>query len=130
MNRLGAYVRAEMADRGWTLADLTRGTGLDESDLMPILSKDWLADWPTSQVIDALARALHVPARELVLRAAEACGLSVDLEASPAGLADASNEQLMRELRRRLALGASAGNYLSTASSPWLSLVAPRVEVG
>ena len=130
MNRLGAYVRAEMADRGWTLADLTRGTGLDESDLMPILSKDWLADWPSSQVIDALARALHVPARELVLRAAEACGLSVDLAASPAGLADASNEQLMRELRRRLALGASAGNYLSTASSPWLSLVAPRVEVG
>jgi transcriptional regulator with XRE-family HTH domain len=119
-----------MADRDWTLADLTRGTGLDESDLMPILSKDWLADWPTSQVIDALARALHVPARELVLRAAEACGLSVDLEASPAGLADASNEQLMRELRRRLALGASAGNYLSTASSPWLSVVAPRVEVG
>jgi transcriptional regulator with XRE-family HTH domain len=130
MNRLGAYVRAEMADREWALSDLTRGTGLDESDLMPILSKDWLADWPSSQVIDALARALHVPARELVLRAAEACGLSVDLEASADGLADASNEQLMRELRRRLALGASAGNYLATAPSPWLSLVAPRVEVG
>lgn len=130
MNRLGAYIRAEMAWRNWTLTDLTKGTGLDESDLMPVLSKDWLADWPSSQVIDALARALHVPARELVLRAAEACGLSVEEEAAGAGLADASNEELMRELRRRLALGASAGNYLSTASSPWLSLVAPRIEVG
>lgn len=130
MNRLGAYIRAEMARRNWTLTDLTKGTGLDESDLMPVLSKDWLADWPSSQVIDALARALHVPARELVLRAAEACGLSVEEEAAGAGLADASNEELMRELRRRLALGASAGNYLSTASSPWLSLVAPRIEVG
>jgi hypothetical protein len=36
----------------------------------------------------------------------------------------------MRELRRRLALGASAGNYLTTTSSPWLSLVAPREQVG
>jgi transcriptional regulator with XRE-family HTH domain len=130
MNRLGTFVRAEMDLRSWTLTDLTRGTGLDESDLMPILSKDWLADWPSSQVIDALARALHVPARELVLRAAEACGLSVEEEGQVAGLADSSNEDLMRELRRRLALGASAGNYLATASSPWLSLVAPREQVG
>lgn len=130
MNRLGAYVRAEMAWRNWTLTDLTRGTGLDESDLMPILSRDWLPDWPSTQVIDALARALHVPARELVLRAAEACGLSVDDEATAAGLLDSSNEELMRELRRRLALGASAGNYLSTGSGHWLSVVAPREQVG
>jgi hypothetical protein len=97
---------------------------------MPILNKDWLADWPSSQVIDALARALHVPARELVLRAAEACGLSVEEEGPGAGLLDSSNEDLMRELRRRLALGASAGNYLATSSSPWLSLVTPREQVG
>ena len=130
MNRLGAYVRAEMERRSWTLTDLTKGTGLDESDLMPILSKDWLADWPSSQVIDALARALHVPTRELVLRAAEACGLSVEDEGATAGLLDSSNEELMRELRRRLALGASSGNYLTTGSSPWLALVAPREQVG
>lgn len=130
MNRLGAYVRAEMEWRNWTLTDLTKGTGLDESDLLPILSKDWLADWPSSQVIDAIARALHVPARELVLRAAEACGLSVEDEGTAAGLLDSSNEELMRELRRRLALGASSGNYLATGSSPWLALVAPREQVG
>jgi len=130
MNRLGAYVQAEMDWRGWTLTDLTKAAGLDESDLMPILARDWLADWPSSQVIDAVARALHVPARELVLRAAEACGLAVDEEGPGATLVDSSNEELMRELRRRLALGASAGNYLTTASSPWLSLVAPREQVG
>ena len=130
MNRLGAYVQAEMDWRGWTLAELTKAAGLAESDLMPILTRDWLADWPSSQVVDAVARALHVPARELVLRAADACGLSVDEEGPGATLADSSNEELMRELRRRLALGASAGNYLTTSSSTWLSLVAPREHVG
>jgi lambda repressor-like predicted transcriptional regulator len=130
MNRLGAYVQAEMDWRGWTLSDLTKAAGLDESDVMPILSREWLADWPSSQVVDAVARALQVPARELVLRAAEACGLSIAEKGPVASIADSSNEELMRELRRRLALGASAGNYLTTTSSPWLSLVAPRAQVG
>jgi hypothetical protein len=32
-------------------------------------------------------------------------------------------------MHRRMALGRSAGNHLTTDSSPWLSLVAPRSHV-
>lgn len=130
MNRLGAYVRAEMTWRDWTLRDLSRNTGLDESHLIPILTEKNLVDWPSSVIIEALAETLRVPVLDLVLRAAEAAGLSVKDERPSPDLADMSNEDLMRELRRRLALGASAGNYLTTASSPWLSAVAPRTQVG
>jgi len=44
-------------------------------------------------------------------------------------LADVNNEDLMRELRRRLALGASTGGFLTTATNHQLSDL-PRAHVG
>jgi len=87
-----------------------------------------------------------VPVRDVVLRAAEASGLAVeqqvqrDAERVPApavldaaavcpALADVNNEDLMRELRRRLALGASTGGFLTTATNHQLSDL-PRAHVG
>jgi hypothetical protein len=86
-----------------------------------------------------------------VLRTAEASGLAVEeqspreAETVPApavpapavldaaavcpALADVNNEDLMRELRRRLALGASTGGFLTTGTNHQLSDL-PRAHVG
>ena len=67
--------------------------------------------------IDGVAcRALCLSTREIVLRTAEGSGLSVlgGIEHTEAVLL-ATNDELMREVRRRLALGARTGQYLTSA---------------
>ena len=146
MNSLGAYLREEMAWRDWDFRELLAQTGLEENDVLSAFRSAPLAEWPSPQVISALARALGVPVRDVVLRAAEASGLAVE-EQSPreaemvpapavldevavcAALADVNNEDLMRELRRRLALGASTGGFLTTGTNHQLSDL-PRAHVG
>ena len=146
MNSLGAYLREEMAWRDWDFRELLAQTGLEENDVLSAFRSAPLAEWPSPQVISALARALGVPVRDVVLRAAEASGLAVeqqvprDAERVPApavldaaavcpALADVNNEDLMRELRRRLALGASTGGFLTTGTNHQLSDL-PRAHVG
>lgn len=146
MNSLGAYLREEMAWHDWDFRELLAQTGLEENDVLSAFQSAPLAEWPSPQVITALARALDVPVRDLVLRTAEASGLAVEEQAShdaqtipvPAvldavavcpALADVNNEDLMRELRRRLALGASTGGFLTTGTNHQLSDL-PRAHVG
>jgi hypothetical protein len=129
MNSLGRYVRDEMAWRDWTLGDLAANAGLTEDELLPLFEGSTMIDWPSSRVISALARALRVPSRELVLQAADGCGLTVERDSASVELVRATNEELMRELRRRLALGATTGAYLATATGRRLTAV-PKVQVG
>lgn len=146
MNSLGAYLREEMAWRDWDFRELLAQTGLEENDVLSAFQSAPLAEWHSPQVITALARALGVPVRDLVLRTAEASGLAVEeqspreaetvpapavLDAAPVcpALADVNNEDLMRELRRRLALGASTGGFLTTGTNHQLSDL-PRAHVG
>lgn len=131
MNSLGAYVREEMAWRGWDFAELRARTGLAEEELLSLFVGERLADWPSARVVHALGHALRMSSRELVLLAAQAAGLSVEpqSEAETTALSEVSNEVLMRELRRRLALGASTGGYLSSRKSGHLNAV-PRAHVG
>jgi hypothetical protein len=130
MNSLGRYVHSEMAWRDWSLSDLAAHAGLAEDDLLPLFNAGPLADWPSSRVISALADALRVPSRELVLQAAEGCGLPVQAETVGAELVRASNAELLQELRRRLAMGADAGGHLSTSASCRRMSGAPRLQVG
>jgi hypothetical protein len=135
-----------MAWRDWDFRELLAETGLEENDVLSAFRSAPLAEWPKPQVITALARALGVPVRDLVLRTAEASGLAVEeqspreAETVPApkvldavavcpALADVNNEDLMRELRRRLALGASTGGFLTTGTNHQLSDL-PRAHVG
>ena len=53
----------------------------------------------------------------------------LDAAAVCPALADVNNEDLMRELRRRLALGAGMGGFLTTATNHQLSDL-PRAHVG
>jgi hypothetical protein len=128
MNCLGALVREEMAWRDWDLAELAARTSLGEDELLQLFDGERLADWPSSRVVHALGQAFRISTGELVLLAAQACGLPVEREAPRPDLAGVGNEDLMRELRRRLALGASTGNYMTTKRGH-LSAV-PRAQVG
>ena len=101
---------------GWSRATLATRTGLDEWTLEGILDSQVLPEWPQPDEMLALSRALCVSVREIALRSAEGCGLSVmgGIDHTEAVLL-ASNEELMREVRRRLALGARSGQYITSS---------------
>ena len=120
INSLGVFVQDQMSLLGWSRADLSERTGIDEWTLAAILDSRVLAGSPDTDDVLALARAFTMPVREIVLRAAEGCGLNVMAPMNPTEtLLLASNDELMSELRRRLALGARTGGYLAAPAQRW-----------
>lgn len=120
INSLGVFVQDQMSLLGWNRAALSERTGIDEWTIATILDSHVLAGSPDTDDILALARAFSMPVREIVLRAAEGCGLHVMAPMSPTEtLLLASNDELMSELRRRLALGARTGGYLAAPAQRW-----------
>lgn len=120
INSLGVFVQEQMDLNGWDRASLVERTGMDQWMLATILDSHVLAGSPDTDDILALARAFSMPVREVVLRAAEGCGLQVMAPLSPTEtLLLASNDELMGELRRRLALGARTGGYLAAPAARW-----------
>jgi lambda repressor-like predicted transcriptional regulator len=116
-NSLGSFLQEQLRVLGWSRAQLATRTGLDEWTIEGILDSPVLPEWPQPDDMLALSRALGVSVREIALRAAEGCGLNVlgGIAHNDAVLL-ATNEELMREVRRRLALGARTGLYLTGAS--------------
>jgi hypothetical protein len=114
-NSLGSFLQEQLRVLGWSRATLATRTGIDEWTLEGILDSAVLPEWPQPDDMLALSRALCVSVREITLRSAEGCGLSVlgGIDHTEAVLL-ASNDELMREVRRRLALGARSGQYLSS----------------
>lgn len=120
INSLGVFVQDQMSLLGWNRAVLSERTGIDEWTIATILDSHVLAGSPDTDDILALARAFSMPVREIVLRAAEGCGLHVMAPMNPTEtLLLASNDELMSELRRRLALGARTGGYLAAPAQRW-----------
>ena len=120
INSLGVFVQDQMDLLGWDRAVLVERTGMDEWMLATILDSHVLAGSPDTDDILALAQAFSMPVREIVLRAAEGCGLHVMAPLNPTEtLLLASNDELMGELRRRLALGARTGGYLAAPAARW-----------
>lgn len=115
MNALGSYLRDQMDLLGWSRATLVARSGLDAYELEAVLDSPMLAEWPQPETLMGLARVFSVPVREVVMHAAEGCGLGVRSTVPPVHtLSLTSNEDLMREVRRRLALGAATGGYLAS----------------
>jgi hypothetical protein len=116
-NSLGSFLQEQLRVLGWSRAQLATRTGLDEWTIEGILDSPVLPEWPQPDDMLALSRALCVSVREIALRAAEGSGLNVlgGIAHNDAVLL-ATNEELMREVRRRLALGARTGLYLTGAS--------------
>lgn len=110
-NELAVLIEDRMAVRGWSVSDLVRETGLDASVLAGLLGPEELAGMPDGETVTRLAHGLGVTPLRVVLGAAEACGLAT----SPLGdreraLRAASDEDLMRELRRRLVAGRNSAD--------------------
>ena len=116
INSLGTFLQEQLRVLGWSRATLATRTGLDEWTLEGILDSPVLPEWPQPDDMLALSRALCVSVREIALRSAEGSGLSVmgGIDHNEA-LMLATNDELMREVRRRLALGARTGQYLTSA---------------
>jgi hypothetical protein len=115
VNALGSYLQDQMDLLGWSRATLVARSRVDPLELDAVLDASVLAEWPQPETLMGLARVFRVPVREVVMYAAEGCGLGV-LSTMPAvhTLSLTSNEDLMREVRRRLALGAATGGYLTS----------------
>ena len=116
INSLGTFLQEQLRVLGWSRATLAARSGVDEWTIEGILESPILPEWPQPDDMVGLSRALCVSVREITLRAAEGCGLSVmgGIDHNEAVML-ATNEELMREVRRRLALGARTGQYLSSA---------------
>ena len=120
INALGVFVQDQMDLLGWDRAVLVERTEIDEWMLATILDSHVLAGSPDTDDLLALARAFSMPVREVVLRAAEGCGLPVMGPLSPTEtLMLASNDELMGELRRRLSLGDRNGGHLDAPAQRW-----------
>ena len=117
-NSLGSFVQEQMRLLGWTRDALVERSGLDRWELESILESPTLPQWPSPSVVLSLARTFNVSVREIALVSAEGVGLHVAATSDPVGLMSRlTNEELMREVRRRLSLGASTGGYLTNPSS-------------
>jgi hypothetical protein len=118
INSLGVFLQEQLRVLGWTRATLALRSGLDEWTLEGILDSPVLPEWPQPDDMIGLSRALCVSVREITLRAAEGCGLKVmgGIDHNEV-LMLATNDELMREVRRRLALGARTGSYLTSTGN-------------
>lgn len=108
-SRVRAAVTAEMAHRGWNIADLASGAKVDPGTISDFLSGE---RWPQIRTLGRVERALAWPAgavaRMLNGGAAPAVGGSTDdpeepddelLYRRPDGLSDAEWDQVKRESR-------------------------------
>ncbi len=114
MNVFSTYVRSLMADRNLTMRQLAERSGLPESGFSAFLGGDALAELPPVRVIQGFAAAFGIPTSVLADKAIEACGLMSPGTRAAEAMSSLSNDDLLREVRRRLALGAAAGGYLSS----------------
>lgn len=120
INSLGRFVQEQMDLLGWSRAALAAHSGLDAWTLEAVLELPVLPEWPDPDAMLSLSRVFNVPVREIVLHAAEGSGLSVMGPLSPTEtMLLATNDELMREVRRRLALGARTGQYLTSPAQHW-----------
>lgn len=117
-NSLGSFVQEQMQLLGWTRDALVERSGLDRWELEGILESPILCEWPSPSMMLAIARTFNVSVREVALLSAEGSGLHVAATTDPvASMSHLSNEELMREVRRRLSLGAATGGYLTNPAS-------------
>src|SRR5687768_13420325 len=94
-----------MEDNGWTQSDLVRQSGLSKQHLSKMLSdeRERLPRLPTQDTLLGLSRGLRVPLNTVVLRAAQACGVPVDVtEVEVSSARSLSTDQLLAEVRRRI----------------------------
>lgn len=110
-NELAVLIEDRMAIQGWSVGELVREAGLDAAAIADLLGPHELAAMPAKETVERLAAVLGVPAQAVVMAAARACGLATTAVGDrPAALRAASDEDLLRELRRRLVAGRNSAD--------------------
>lgn len=108
MHALRAFIEDQMQRNQWTQADLSRQSGLSRQHLSKMLadSREQLPQLPDRSTLLALAKGLHVAPSVVVLRAAMACGIPVEVTEVEVPSASAlTTDQLLAEVRRRIEVG-------------------------
>jgi transcriptional regulator with XRE-family HTH domain len=105
-NELGALIEDRLRERGWTVARFTLESGVSAEVVANLLGPQQLDALPDQATLTRLSNALDVPYRQLVVAAGVACGLPKNQEDEPTFvLRFVTNQELINELRRRLAQG-------------------------
>jgi transcriptional regulator with XRE-family HTH domain len=111
-----------MDDHGWTQAELARKSGLSPAVISRILSddRDRLVQIPDDATVDGLARAFGGPniKNRLWLSIARAMRIPVDDEVVVADATALSDDDLLRELGRRLAKSVSGTRNVTQLPRP------------
>jgi hypothetical protein len=106
VNELGVLVESRLEAKSLGLVDLLDRVDMTAEEALGLFGPTRLARMPQRAALTTLASVLDIPYREVVLAAAAACGVAI----TPAGgrdiaLRQATHEQLLRELRRRMVVG-------------------------
>jgi hypothetical protein len=106
VNELGVLVEGRLEAKSLGLVDLLDRVDMTAEEALGLFGPARLARMPQQATLTTLASVLDIPYREVVLAAAAACGVAI----TPAGgrdiaLRQATHEQLLRELRRRMVVG-------------------------
>jgi hypothetical protein len=99
-------VESRLEAKSLGLVDLLDRVDMTAEEALGLFGPTRLARMPQRASLTTLASELDIPYREVVLAAAAACGVAI----TPAGgrdiaLRQATHEQLLRELRRRMVVG-------------------------
>lgn len=105
MHELRAFIESQMEKNRWTQADIAAQSGLSKQHISKMLKdeRDVLPQLPDRDTLVALGRGLRVPVSAVVLRAAKACGVPVDVtEIAVPAAGELTDSQLLAEVARRL----------------------------
>lgn len=104
MHALRKYVQEQMDDRGWRPADLVTASGISKQVISGLLAdpRDHIDRMPSEKTIAGLCRAFSVPRQVLLAVVGEAMGLPISRPVEVADASRVSNDELIRELARRL----------------------------
>lgn len=110
-NELAVLIADRLAVKDWQVGDLVRESGLDAASIADLLGPNELPGMPSKETVERLALALGVPAQYVVMAAVRGCGLATSAVGDrPGALRAASDDELLRELRRRLVAGRNSAD--------------------
>jgi hypothetical protein len=105
-NELGTVIENRLRDKGWSISRFTLESGVSADLVAGLIGPEQLPSMPDEQTLVRLSEVLDLPFRQLVIAAAVACGIPRNQEGEPTfALRLATNEELLKELRRRLVRG-------------------------
>lgn len=101
---LSAFIREQMDSRGMRNRDLEQRSGLSRQLVSKLVNdqRDVLTRLPTRDTLEGIARAFNTSVEVVLGKAVESLGLGFTSADFVYGVSEASNDELLAELRSRL----------------------------